>query len=149
MATERPFGVTILAILEILSALFLLGAGALMLVAAGFIGGVVGEIPEAPEIPGLAGLVTGVLIAIGIVMVILGLIAFFIAYGLWTGKGWAWTLCLIFSIIGLIISILSLPAGIISLIIDILILYYLTRPHVKAFFGKGPSPEAPPPPPPP
>jgi hypothetical protein len=45
MATERPFGVTVLAILEIISALFSLGAGALMLTAAGFIGAIIGEMP--------------------------------------------------------------------------------------------------------
>jgi|YelNatPaOPRAMG01_1025707.scaffolds.fasta_scaffold94794_2 MFS family permease len=149
MATERPFGVTVLAILEIISALFSLGAGALMLTAAGFIGAIIGEMPGGSWGAGFSGLVAGMLIAIGVVMVILGLISLFIAYGLWTGKGWAWTLCLVFSIIGLILSILSLPSGIISLIINILILYYLTRPHVKAFFGKGPPPEGPPPPPPP
>jgi len=148
MATEKPFGVTILAILEVLSGLFELGVGALLLIAAGFIGGMAAEMPEVPELPGLAGLITGIIAFIGIVFVILGLIAFLIAYGLWTGKGWAWTLCLILSIIGIILSILSLPGGVIGLIIDILILYYLTRPHVKAFFGKGPAPEAPPPPPP-
>jgi len=145
MATERPFGVTILSILEIISGLFELGVGALLLIAAGFIGGMAAEMPE---IPGLAGFIAGIMVFIGVVFVIIGLIAFLIAYGLWTGQGWAWTLCLILSIISLILSILSLPGGIIGLIIDILILYYLTRPHVKAFFGKGPAPEAPPPPPP-
>ena len=39
---ERPFGVTVLAILEIISALFSLGAGAFMLMAAGFIGAMMG-----------------------------------------------------------------------------------------------------------
>jgi len=149
MATERPFGVTVLAILEIISALFSLGAGALMLMAVGFIGAIIEEMPGGYWGAGFSGLVAGMLIAIGVVMVILGLISLFIAYGLWTDKGWAWTLCLVFSIIGLILSILSIPSGIISLIINILILYYLTRPHVKAFFGKGPPPEGPPPPPPP
>ncbi|MBS7636650.1 hypothetical protein KEJ37_04875 [Candidatus Bathyarchaeota archaeon] len=146
MVKERPFGVTVLAILEIIGALFSLGAGALMLMAAGFIGAMMGEMPG---VPGFGGFIAGMLIAIGVIMVILGLISLFIAYGLWTGKGWAWTLCLVFSIIGLILGILSLPSGIISLIINILILYYLTRPHVKAFFGKGQPPEGPPPPPPP
>lgn len=153
MATERPFGVTVLAILEIISALFSLGAGALMLMGAGFFGAIMGEIlPEAPPLPSLAGflvgLLAGIFLVIGVAMVILGMIYFSIAYGLWTGKGWAWTLCLVFSIIGLIFSILSLPSGIISLIINILILYYLTRPHVKVFFGKRPPSEGPPPPPP-
>jgi hypothetical protein len=141
MATQRPFGVTILAILEIISGLFELGAGALLLIAAGFIGGLSG-------VSGFGGILAGIFSAIGGVLIILGLLAFLIAYGLWTGQGWAWTLSLIFSIIGIILGILSLPAGVISLIIDILIIYYLTRPHVKAFFRKGPPLEAPPPPPP-
>ncbi|MGC8998065.1 MAG: hypothetical protein ACP5JW_01475 [Candidatus Bathyarchaeia archaeon] len=82
MAMERPFGVTVLAILEIVSELFSLGAGALMLAAAGFIGTIVGEMPEAPGV--LGGLVAGMLIVIGVVMVILGLISFssLMVYGL-------------------------------------------------------------------
>lgn len=144
MATQRPFGVTILAILEIIGGLLELGVGALMFTAAALFGSL---IPE-EEVSGLGGFLTGLFSVIGIIFVIIGLIALFIAYGLWTGQGWAWTLCLIFSIIGIIIGILSLPTGIISLIINILILYYITRPHVKAFFGKGPPAEAPPPPPP-
>jgi len=31
-------------------------------------------------------------------------------------------------------------SSIISILIDLLILYYLTRPHVKAFFGRGQIP---------
>jgi hypothetical protein len=143
MATQRPLGVTILSILEIISGLFELGVGGLLLIAAGFVGGMMPE-----GVSGFGGILAGILTAIGIVFIILGLFAFLITYGLWTGKGWAWALSLIFSIIGIILSILSLPTGIIGLIIEILILYYLTRPHVKAFFGRGPPPEAPPPPPP-
>lgn len=143
MATQRPSGVTILVILEVIGGLFELGIGALMFSAAALLGDMMPE-----DVPGLGGVLTGLFSAIGIVLVIMGLIAFLIAYGLWTGQGWAWILCLIFSIIGIIIGILSLPGGIIGLIIDIIILYYITRPHVKAFFGKGPPPEAPPPPPP-
>jgi len=147
MATERPFGVTILAILEVIGGILSLAAGAFMLFAAAAFGMMIpGEMPGG--ISGFVGLMMGLFSVIGIVVITIGLISFIIAYGLWNGRGWAWTLCLIFSIIGIIIGILSLPTGIISLIINILILYYLTRPHVKAFFGKGPSVEAPPPPPP-
>lgn len=151
MAKGRPFVVTILAILEIIVSLFFLGNGALLITkAASF----EVEIPEGDR-PILGSFVTGLFVAIGIIIfsmmgiifIIIGLIAFLIAYGLSAGRGWAWTLCLIFSIIGTIIGILSLPLGIISLIINILILYYLTKQQVKAFFGKGASVEGPPPPP--
>ena len=152
MAKGRPFGVTVLAILEVICSLFFLGNGALLITeAASF----EVEIPEGGR-PILGSFVMGLFTAIGIILfsmisiifIIIGLIALLITYGLCTGKGWAWKLCLIFSIIGIIIGVLSLPLGVISLIINILILYYLTRQQVKAFFGKGASVEGPPPSPP-
>jgi hypothetical protein len=58
--------------------------------------------------------------------------------------GWAWTL-------GLLIYVLSLPlgaweialggtgrfGGVVRVVVGLLILYCLTRQHVKAFFGKA------------
>jgi len=73
---------------------------------------------------------------VGGILVVAGVIALGLGYGLWTGKGWAWTLALIFSILGILGGIISLPEGVVSIIIDILIIYYLTRAHVKQFFGK-------------
>ena len=49
--------------------------------------------------------------------------AIILPYGILKGKGWAWT-------IGGILFALSIPIGLIFL-------YYLTRPHVKAYFGKN------------
>jgi hypothetical protein len=47
------------------------------------------------------------------------------------------------SIISIVLNALSIAAGnissIISIIISGIILYYLYRPHVKAYFGKGVS----------
>ena len=48
--------------------------------------------------------------------------AIILPYGLIIGKGWAWT-C------GGILFALSIPVGLIFL-------YYITRPHVRAYFGK-------------
>lgn len=48
--------------------------------------------------------------------------AIILPYGILKGKSWAWT-------IGGILFALSIPIGLIFL-------YYLTRPHVKAYFGK-------------
>ena len=49
--------------------------------------------------------------------------AIILPYGLLKGKSWAWTL-------GGILFALSIPIG-------LMFLYYLTKPHVKAFFGKN------------
>ena len=79
-------------------------------------------------------------------------------YGLLKGKGWAWTTTVILTIIGIAIQIVSTSviiasslentknviSGIvgsitflIGLAINIVILYYLYRRHVRAYFGKA------------
>ncbi|MEM3406109.1 MAG: hypothetical protein QXY18_01695 [Nitrososphaerota archaeon] len=142
---ERPLGVTILAILEAIGGIIYL-AGILLINL--FLGMMMGFMPEEiPEMEFFGGFLGMIALVVSIVLLILGLVSFLLAYGLWTGKGWAWTLTFIFSIIGILLGLVSLPAGIITILINIVILYYLTRPHVKAFFGKVPPPVPPPPPP--
>jgi hypothetical protein len=105
--------------------------------------------------------VFGVLSAgVGAVWLEIGIGYIIMSYGLFKSKGWAWTITLVLSIISIAISIIfgitggvlnlssantmngsnSLVSGIIVTIIgiavDIVIIYYLCRPHVKAFFGK-------------
>jgi hypothetical protein len=143
---ERPLGITILAILEAIRGIIYLAS---MLLIRAFFKMMTTFIPE--TMPRMVGFFRGflgmIVLVITIFLLILGLISFLLAYGLWTGKGWAWTLTFIFSIIGMLLGLVSLPFGIIIILIDVLILYYLTRPHVKAFFGKAPPPIPPPPPP--
>ena len=72
---------------------------------------------------------------------LLGMASFVVAYGLWTGKEWAWLVALILSGLGVLLSLVSIATGlgvgsIVSLVIDGIIIYYLTRPHVRACFGK-------------
>ena len=121
----RPLGITILAILEILGGLALLAGGAGLAAAAAF--GVFGF--------GFA--------ALGGLLVILGLLSFVVAFGLWTGRGWALTIGMILAIISVITNIVSIASGsfgsIFGLIIALIIIYYLTRPHVRAFFHRGPG----------
>lgn len=112
---QRPLGVTIIAILMIISGIALLSTGAILLV-----------------------------VGIGVVPIVLGIASFVMAYGLWKGKGWAWTITLILSVISIISAIVSIAYGgygaIINIIINAVIIYYLYRPNVKAYFGKAPSP---------
>ncbi len=126
MSLERPLGVVILVILQVIGGIFWLGASASAFVGAGM----------AAMVPVFGWLAGGVLVILGLIALFLGLLSFFVAYGLWNGRAWAWTLAILFSLLGIIMGILSLPGGILNILIGIVVIYYLTRPHVKAFFGK-------------
>jgi uncharacterized membrane protein HdeD (DUF308 family) len=108
---HRPLGVTVIAILTIIGGIIFLVSGLVLLI-----------------------------IGIGIILLALGIAYLVMAYGLWKGKGWAWTITLILSAIGIIVAIVSIATGnvgaIISIIINGVIIYYLYKPNVKAFFGK-------------
>lgn len=119
-------GITILAIIEVVMGLIWLGSAAAILTAAG----------AAFFLPFVGLFVGGVLVMFAVIAVILGLASFLIAWGLWRGAMWAWSAAIILAVLGVILGLLTLPSGIITIIISILIIYYLTRPHVKAFYGK-------------
>jgi hypothetical protein len=128
----RPTGVTILGILGIISGALLLFAGLIFAGLAAISPGM-----DAGMFGGVVGALIGIL---GAVFIALGVAYFFVAWGLLKGKPWAWTVTLILTIIDIavgVVSIIANPASIIGLIINGIILYYLFRPHVKAYFGKG------------
>ena len=56
------------------------------------------------------------------------------------GKGWAWTLGIIIFVLSMISNLIQVVFGnyssAIGVVIDLGIIYYITRPHVKAYFGK-------------
>lgn len=147
--TPRPTGVAVLAILAALGGILCLIGAAVLGIIAGASSEFIESIIEqygAGSIPGVGGFVAGIFMAIAAVAAIIGILYFIDAYGLWNGKSWAWWLTIILSVIGIIGGLISLPSGIISIIINILIIYYFTRPHVKEFFGLA-APHPPPPPP--
>ena len=107
---------------------------------------------QAPIPPGFSmvspSLLGGIGIAFGVVLLAIAIASFVVAYGLLKGLGWAWTVTLILEIISIVLNAISIATGnigaIISIIISGIILYYLYRPHVKAYFGKGVSRSPPP-----
>jgi hypothetical protein len=107
----------------------------------------VGQAPPIPPPPGVSmvsqSLLGGIGIAIGVVLLAIAIVSILVAYGLLKGLGWAWTVTVILSIISIVFNAISIATGniasIISIIISAIILYYLYRPHVKAYFGKGVS----------
>jgi len=147
---QRPVGISVISVLEALG-------GALLFIAATALAALSTarsslqdwiETYSTISIPNIGDLIGAIALGIAAVLVILGIMALVSAYGLWNGKGWAWYLSVILLVLWLILSLLSLPGGIIGLIIAGLLLWYFFRPYVKAFFGLGPAPQPPPAPPP-
>jgi hypothetical protein len=89
------------------------------------------------------GAVLGTLgLVLGGIVLFFSLIWLATGVGFLHGRGWSWTLGMIFSILSLIGAISALTIGLITggvggLIFWGLMLYYLTRIHVKVFFGKS------------
>ncbi|MFA6804045.1 MAG: hypothetical protein WCR24_06110 [Candidatus Methanomethylophilaceae archaeon] len=75
--------------------------------------------------------------AVGLTELAIGIIYLIIGYGFIMGWKIMWYLAVIFTVLGVIVSIplMIVLIGIVTLIIYALILYYLFRPGVKEFFG--------------
>jgi hypothetical protein len=88
----------------------------------------------------------GIGVVIGSFVMIFSLIWLLVGWGFASGKGWAWILGMIYTVISFVIAIGSLVinsgGGVLGILIWGLMLYYLTRPGVKTFFGKGGFPSA-------
>jgi len=149
---RRPTGVTILGVLAILGGIALLVGGVaaigLGLVIGTYAGSTFTNALSNAGYSGLASVGAGtlavILLALGAVILVLGILYFAVGIGYFGGKGWAWTVGIVVTAISIVLDIVQIAFGAVSnvfgLVIGLLIIYYLTRPHVKAFFGKGPSP---------
>src|SRR5207249_1916327 len=84
-----------------------------------------------------AGTIAAIVTAFGAIFLILGLLDVALGVGFLGGKGWAWILGMIVSVINIVWNLLQIGFGSYSsafgVIIFVIIAYYLTRPHVKAF----------------
>lgn len=129
----RPTGVTILTVLQILSGIGDILIGTILLFAT-LVLGVLG-----------GGVLAPAFLLLGLLAFAMGIFSFVLAYGLWTGKGWAWILSIIGAIIGLVLGVLGLFVGgltlesladLVPIILSVLILAYLNTNTVRAFFGR-------------
>ena len=182
---KRPIGVTIIAILTIIDGVILTFGGISLLVFGAFFTSVPidvfiseqmkqqqqqqlqlqqpeqqpqQELQNAAELQELARFLGGVGIVIGAIVLAVGIGYLVVSYGLLKGKGWAWIITVILTIIAIAVQIVSgvtasmfdasfvddtnsFVTGIIAQIVGIaingVILYYLYRPNVKAFFGRS------------
>ena len=113
---SRPLLITIIGALYALLGIVMLALGALT-----FAGGAVGGEVAAGAVGG------GTVAVIGLIYIIIAL-GFLKGWKLW------WYLGVIFAILGIIGGLLMFPVGLVAVIIDNIILWYLFRDNVKAFF---------------
>jgi uncharacterized membrane protein (DUF2068 family) len=128
---KRPTGITILAILALIGGIFMVLAGILALTGSAFLA-TQGE-----------GGVAVLAIIIGLIMLVAGVLNLVFAVGAWSLKPWAWTLGIIVQVISLVMAIVQGATSgnwgnqALSIIIAIIILYYLNTRGVKEAFGKA------------
>jgi len=130
----RPIGITLLAIVQILiGVLGLLASLAIIGVAALF-----------STLPQVGSLISTVGIVIGGVFLFFSLIWLATGVGFLHGRGWAWTLGMIFTVLSILgaayVAFTGLYQAGYALVFWIIMVIYLTRSHVKVFFGKGTIP---------
>ncbi len=133
LKASRPLGVTILAVLAGISGILSILGGITLMA----LGPMMTSMIAQQGVPGMMGVFGGMIIVMGVVVLIVGILDLIVAWGYWTGQGWAWVLGVILGVIGIIMGIIQITnGGIIGLIINAIILYYLFQPHVKEYFGR-------------
>jgi uncharacterized BrkB/YihY/UPF0761 family membrane protein len=148
---ERPDGITVISILIIIGGIFLIAGGISLIGLGTFLSVASEDIVQSNDVSAdltqLASLGT-IPLVIGAILLILGIAYLIVSYGLLKGKGWAWVITIIVTVIGLIVQIISaiiaasitssvlygLVSHIVGIFISGVIIYYMFRPNVKAFY---------------
>ncbi len=136
--SQRPTGVTILAVLAVIGGILSLFFGGFM----AFLGPAVGQEMAEQDGEAYGAEFGGLMMAMGIAFVVHGLLQLVTAYGLFTLKAWAWLLAVVMQVLSLVLNGIQLFRGevggaVIAVVIAGGILYYLFRPHVKQAFGRA------------
>jgi hypothetical protein len=103
---------------------------------------------------GFGDTLDGIMTAIGLALVAVGILGLATGYGLWRGRDWAWlitrlwaSVCIVVGVVGVGVSLLSdtLTGQILAAILGAavpavaaaIVLWYLYQPHVKAALGRS------------
>jgi hypothetical protein len=135
LTTNRPTGLTILAILFLIAGAFTLLAGITTLETA--LAQASGPILTELEL---------LIIPLGIEILCIG--SFVVALGLFTVKSWwVWLVAVVLSAIGLVVNVVSIvvpnmftivaAGAIVGIAINAIVLYYLSRRNVRQYFGNN------------
>ena len=131
---QRPIGITLLGIIQILIGVLGLLVSLLILGVSAFL----------TTIPVIGGLASSVGLIIGGVFLFFTLIWLATGVGFLHGRGWAWDLGMIFTILSILgaayVAYIGVTQAFYALGFWVIMIIYLTRHHVKIFFGKGTVP---------
>jgi hypothetical protein len=169
---KGPFGITIIAILAIISGVVLIFGGLSSLVSGAYFASITVEnvitelqlgqpqTPNVTEVHALIQLLGSISIAMGAIVMVIGIGYLVVSYGLLNRRGWAWTITVILTTASIIVQIVfvittsvlnalmhhdtntslyHLIDQITGMAINGMILYYLYRPPVKRYFKKSQS----------
>ncbi len=127
----RPLGITIIAIILAVSGVFQVLVGTEALGVTGFLG--LGAAADSAGVSGWASVIGGVLSII-------------VAGGMFTLAGWAWMLAVVVLAIRIAVDVFAVVthgagstlgiSAVTNVVISAVILWYFTRPGVKAAFGR-------------
>lgn len=123
---QRPSGVVVIAILDVIIGIFSITVSLLL------------EAGNTIEI--LNPKLTADVGAFATIIAILGILAVVMSYGIWKRKRWAWTYSVMVAALGFLTSITAFFFGstisVLNAGLQALVIYYLTRSNVKAYFPK-------------
>jgi uncharacterized membrane protein (DUF2068 family) len=125
---KRPLGIAVISVLGFIAAISLICSGVFVLLfaefGANFIKGAMDNL-----IPMFGMFLTVIVGAIGVILVILGVLTALISYGLWKMKRWGWIVGMIMLGIGVLTdlgsAVVSPVPSTISIVVEGVILYYL------------------------
>jgi hypothetical protein len=127
---RRPTGITVLGLLQLI-------AGIILAVSVVMIGTMSGMLWHHSYFGAMASVIGGAITAI---LIVLTAFSFLIASALFSGKKWGRTVVIAFSIANLVMESVSVMMGNVfgigGIMLNGIVLYYMWRPHVIAYFAK-------------
>ena len=145
---NRPGGVTVIAVLEFLGAVFCVLAGLAMMLGGGMLAAIIGQSGQQGSAAG-AGILGALGAGLGIFLLVLAALYFLVGWGMLKLKSWARIVTMIFaglSILGSLFGITGFFAHfnvvalfwmVVRLAIAAWIIWYLLQPNVSAAFNGG------------
>ncbi|MBE9119042.1 hypothetical protein IQ249_24435 [Lusitaniella coriacea LEGE 07157] len=135
---NRPKSVTNVAILQLISSIFVI-LRCVLLLAIGIVFGLIGTTSGGTQVEGFSTIMIAAIIGFAIMILALGSLYFFLVKGLFGLRKWSWIGTMVVNVIILIIDgIMLFGSGIsvnfLTLGLAIAILYYLMRPEVRQAF---------------
>jgi hypothetical protein len=146
----RPVGVTIIAILWFLGAIFCVLGGIGMMVGGGFLATLINQQGGQGSGAG-AGVMAGLGAAVGVVILIFGVLYVVLGWGMLKLKNWARIITIVLAVLAALGALVGLFGALVHfgvfllivvlvrLAISGLIIWYLLKPEVKAAFEGGQS----------